>query len=455
MKIVIIGGGKVGFTIASQLTREGHDIVVVDNNRQVVNNISNSLDVMTICGNGASLSVMRAAEVGKSDLLIASTTQDELNMLCCVFARRMGCKNVIARVRTPEYAEQMHYLKTELGISMTINPEYNAAREMFRLLELPGVLKRDSFAKGRVEIVEVVPGKGSVLDGIQLSDFFKKLRCRALVGAVQRKGEVYIPDGNFVLREGDKVYICAPATEIVKILHNLGENMKRAKNVMLVGGSRIASYLLTMLLRAGVRVKVLESNESRAKEIAERYPDANVICDNGASESVLRAERADQMDAAVTLTNIDEENLILSMYLSHVGVPQVITKVNNTEFGSLIADKGVNRIISPKQLCADMIVSYVRAMQNTEGSSVLSMHHLVEGKVDALEFNVTSKCRNKGKTLREMKLKPNILIGCITRVNEVIVPGGSDTIEEGDTVVVITASGRVILDLNDIFMPED
>ncbi|MGN1001220.1 MAG: Trk system potassium transporter TrkA [Oscillospiraceae bacterium] len=454
MKIVIIGGGKVGFTIAEQLTKEGHDIIVVDNDRQVVNNISESLDVMAVCGNGASVTVMREAEVGSSDLLIACTAQDELNMLCCVFAKKLGCQSTIARVRTPEYAEQMLYLQSELGLSMTINPELQAAREIFRLLELPGVLKRDSFAKGRVEIVEIVPKAGDILDGTRLYELPKKLKCRALVGAVQRGREVFIPDGNFTLREGDRVYLCAPAMDIVRILQTIGENKKRARNVMLIGGSRICDYLTPMLLKAGAKVKIIEQNPPKAAAIAERYPAATVVCEDGSNQAVLNSEHAEQMDAVALLTNIDEENLILAMYMSHIGVPQVISKVNHTEFASFIAEQGVNRIVSPKKICADVIIRYVRAMQNTEGSSVLALHHLVDGKAAALEFIVTKKCKYLGKPLMEKHLKPNILIASISRFGRIIVPGGSDTIEEGDTVVVITSSDRVILDLNDIFEPE-
>lgn len=454
MKIVIIGGGKVGFTIAEQLTKEGHDIIVVDNDKQVVNNISESLDVMAVCGNGASVSVMMEAEVGSSDLLIACTAQDELNMLCCVFAKKLGCQNTIARVRTPEYAEQMLYLQSELGLSMTINPEQHAAREIFRLLEIPGVLKRDSFAKGRVEIVEIVLKHGDILDGARLFELPKKLKCRALVGAVQRGREVFIPDGSFTLREGDRAYLCAPAMDIVRILQTIGENKKRAKDVMLIGGSRICEYLTVMLLKSGARVKIIEQDSAKAASIAERFPEATVVCEDGSNQAVLNSEHIDQMDAAALLTNIDEENLILSMYMSHIGVPQVISKVNHTEFADFIAEQGVNRIVSPKKICADVIIRYVRAMQNTEGSSVLALHHLVDGKAAALEFIVTKNCKYLGKPLMEKHLKPNILIASISRRDRIIVPCGSDTIEEGDTVVVITSSDRVILDLNDIFEPE-
>jgi len=455
MRIVIIGGGKVGTAIAAQLTNEGHNITVVDKSPEVANRISDSLDCMAICGSGAGLDVMRTAGVPDSDLLIACTAEDELNMLCCVFAKKLGCGSAIARVRDPEYAEQVYFFKDELGLSMTINPEQNAAREMFRLMEIPSVLKRDSFAKGRVEIVELVPKAGDLLDGTRLADLPKRLKCRVLVGAVQRDGDVVIPDGNFTLQAGDKVSICAPATELVHILRALGEYRKKAKSVLLIGSGKVTEYLCFLLLKAGVNVRLIESDHLKAAEFAEKFPKVDVVCADGTSESVLREENAAGMDAAAVLTDIDGENLILSMYLQSLGVPQVLVKVDHTEFGNLLANRDGSRLISLKDLCADTIIRYVRAMQNTDGSSVLTLHHLVDGKADALEFNVTDRCRNVGKKLMDMRFKPNTLLACINRMGKIIIPGGRDTLEVGDTVVVIATSNRVILDLNDIFADEE
>ena len=454
VKIVIIGGGEVGYTIAAQLTNEGHSITVVDSEQAVADRISDSLDCMTLCGSGAALDVMRSAGVPESDLLIACTAKDELNMLCCVFAKKLGCRSAIARVRSPEYADQIYYFKDELGISATINPESNAAREMFRLIEIPRVLKRDSFAKGRVEIVELVPKQGDLLDGTRLADLEKKLKCRILVGAVQRSGEVVIPDGSFTLRAGDKVSVCAPATELVHILRALGDKRKKARNVMLIGCGKVTEYLCFLLQKAGVAVRVIESDQTKAEAFAERFPRAEVICADGANESVLKEESITDMDAVAVLTDNDGENLILSMYLEDLGVPQVLTQVQHSEFGGLMADRSGSRIISPKKLCADGIIRYVRGMQNTDGSSVLTLHHLVDGKVDALEFNVTERCRYVGKKLMDMRFKPNTLLACINRMGRIIIPGGADTLETGDTVVVIAASNRVILDLNDVFADE-
>lgn len=454
MKIVIIGGGKVGYAIAAQLTKEGHDITVVDKSPEVANRISDNLDCMTICGNGALHEVMRTAGVPAADLLIACTAQDELNMLSCVFAKKLGCKNTIARVRTPEYAEQLYFFKEELGLSMTINPEMNAAREMYRLMEIPSVLKRDSFAKGRVEIVEVEPKQGDVLDGIRLMDLQKKLRRSVLVAAVQRGGEVVIPDGSYTLQAGDKVSLCTSAMQLSEMLRSIGENRKKAKNVLLIGCSKVADYLCFLLLNAGANVRVIESDPATAAAFAERYPKAEVICADGTSEQVLREENVTKMDAVATLTNMDEENLILAMYLNTLGVPQVLTKVDHTEFGNLLAVRGESRIISPKKLCADAIIRYVRAMQNTSGSAVLTLHHLVDGKVDALEFHVTEGCRFAGKALMDVRFKPNTRLACINRMGKIIIPGGTDRIEVGDTVVVIATSNRVIVDLNDVFADE-
>lgn len=454
MKIILIGGGMVGNAIVKQLAREGHDIVVVDSSIRVVEEISNTLDVMAICGNGANLDVLKTADAGNADLLIACTAQDELNILCCIFARKLGCDNTIARVRSPEYAEQMYYIKDELGLSMTINPELNAAREIFSLLEIPGVLRRDSFPKSRVDIVEVIPKEGSLMDGLKLVDFNRRLHCKVLVCAVRRGGEVIVPDGSFVLKAGDKVSVCGAVTEISKMLKASGLKLKAAKDVMIIGGSKIADYLTFLLLKSGVRVKLLEKDPGKAAVFAGKHPEALVVCADAAEAETLSSEHAGKMDAVATLTNIDEENIILSMYLNNIGVPQLITKINRNEFGSLISEKGLGSLISPKKLCADAIVGYVRAMQNRGDGSVLTLHHLVDGHIDALEFNVTSSCRHLGVMLKDIKFKPNILIACINRLGTTIVPGGFDSFEEGDTVIVINSADRVILDLNDVFVAE-
>lgn len=455
MKIVIVGGGKVGYAIASQTAREGHDITLVDNDREKADRLSDALDIMALYGNGASLAVQREADVGGSDLLIAVSPMDELNMICCMLARKLGCKNTIARVRNPEYAEQLYLLREELGLSMTINPEWAAAREIFRLLQFPGFLKRDSFAKGRAEIVAMMVREDSPLRGAKLMSLPRLLKPKILVCAVQRGSRVFIPDGSFTLEKGDEVYVTAPATELARLMHSVGLKKHAGRDILIVGGSRSAQYLADMLSKSGIRVKLIEKNPERSRLLAEALPNVTVICADGSAQSVLQSENIGQMDAVVTLTDMDEENIMISMYANYLGVRQVITKINRTEYFEILQNRGIDCVISPKELCANEIVRYVRAMQSTTGGSILTLYHLVDGQVDALEFDVRKSTRFLGKSLAEIQLKPNILIACINRRGRIIIPGGSDFLEAGDTVVVVTAANRVILDLNDIFADGD
>ena len=455
MKIVIVGGGKVGCTLAEQLAREGHDIVLIDNNRTVVEELSAQLDIMVMYGNGASMHTLQSADIGSCDLLIAVTPTDELNFMCCVIGRKLGCTNTIARIRDSEYNEQLYFLRDEMGLSMTVNPESAAATEIFRLMQIPGFLKRDSFAKGRVEIVEIVLQSGSPLDGLQLMELHKRLKVKVLVCAVERGNKVVIPDGRYTLEVGDKIYVTAPSADLINLLHNLGIRSKKTRDAMIIGGSRIAQALAQMLLKAGTRVKIIEQKADRARMLAELLPEATIIQADGTSQGVLNTENISQMDSVVTLTNYDEENLIISMYANYLKVPQVITKINRTEYNEVFRDKGIDCVISPKMLCAQHIIRYVRSMQNLSGSNVLTVHHLVNNQVEALEFMATESTAHLGKTLSQLRLKPNILIASINRMGRIIIPGGNDTIKLGDTVVVVTASDRVILDLNDIFEEED
>jgi len=451
MKIVIVGGGKVGLTIAAQTAREGHDITLIDSNREAVNQLAAKLDIMVAYGNGAALDVQREADVGSCDLLIAATPQDEVNMMCCVLARKLGCENTIARIRNHEYTEQLYLLRRELGLSMTINPDLATAREIFRLLQFPGFLKRDAFVRGRVEIVALAIRANSPLCGKRLMDLPKLLKLRFLVCVVQRGNEVRIPDGRFELREGDEIYVTAPATELVRLMHGVGLKKRGMKDVLIVGGSRSAVHLADMLIRTGARVKLIEKDHARSHALAELLPEATVICDDGSSQAVLNRENVSLMDAFVTLTNIDEENIIMSMYANHIGVQQVITKINRTEYNEILQHRGVDCIISPKLLCANDIIRYVRAMQNTADSSVQTIHHLADDKAEALEFEVTSKIRHLGVPLMELPLKRQILLACIYRRGKVIIPNGHTHLAKGDNVVVVTTANRVILDLNDIF----
>lgn len=452
MRTIIIGGGKVGSAIAKQLVIEGHDIVVVDIRKDVTDHIADNMDVMTLCGNGAAPDVLREAGVEEADIVIACTAEDELNTLCCAFAKKLGCKNTIARVRSPEYANQIYDFKEEFGLSMTINPELCAAEEIFSLLEIPGVLERESFTESGVDIASVTCKEGGPLDGIRLSDIPRKLGMHVLICTVKRGERVIIPDGKFVLAGGDRLYICAPIRKLVKMLNKLGESTRSSKNIMIIGASRMADYLTAELLLTGAEVKVIERDSARADDFAAKYPNAVVVCADGTSEEVLAAEHLKDMDAAVMLTDFDEEGLILSMYARMLGVPQVIVKVGHTNFGKLFKNSETIKVVNPQRLCADLIVSYVRAIQNSSGSPVKALRYIADNNVCAMEFKISEQCKGAGEELKNLSIMQGVLIGSIVREGKAIVPGGSEKLMPGDTAIVVAAAENRILDINDIFL---
>ena len=451
MKIILIGGGKVGSSIVSQMVNEGHDIVVIDSKKSILDQISDNLDVMTLVGNGAEPNILREAGVQDADLVIACTAEDELNALCCTFAKKLGCKNTIARIRSPQYAKQIYYFKEDFGLSMTINPELAAAKEIFSLLEIPSVLHRDSFDESGVDIVEVACKSGSFIEGMMLMDIPKKFGSSFLICAVKRGDEVIIPSGRFVIQENDRLFICAPVRKIAQILHRMGENTRSCKDVMIIGGGSISEYLTDALSNANVNVKIIEQKQERAEELAEKFPEAIIVCADGTSESVLSAEHLQSMDGAVMLTDRDEESLILSMYASRQGVPTIISKIGHTNFGKLFENDPTIKLVNPQKLCADIIVRYVRAMQNSEGVPIESLRYIAGDKIAAMEFKITEKCRKLDIPLMDIKLNPGILIASITRDSKVLVPGGRDVLKEGDTAIVVAEADKQILDINDIF----
>lgn len=452
MKIVIVGDGKVGSALTVQLSKEGHDVVVIDNNRDVLFEAEQSLDVNVVHGNGATLKTLKMANADSSDLLIAATSADETNLLCCIMARKLGCRHTIARVRNPEYYSQMFLLKDELGFSMMINPERSTANEIYRLLQFPSFLKRDSFAKGRVEIVELEVREGGVLAGSRLFQMEHLVKVKVLVCVVERGNQVFIPDGNFLLQPGDRLSVTASSSDLTKLIRSLGLYRKKVKDVMIVGGSRIAFYLAEKLLNSGASVKVIDIDAARCRELADMLPKATVIHADGSDRNVLDAEGLAQTDAVVTLTNIDEENLIISMYANYLGTYKVITKINRTEYSEILSGKGIDCIISPKDLCCNDIVRYVRAMGNTKGGSMLTLHRIVDDRVEAIEFRAKEGLPQLGKKLSQLHLKPNTLIACLNRGSRIIIPKGSDTIEKGDTVIVAALSDLAVRDLSDIFV---
>ena len=452
MRIVIVGDGKVGFSLAKNLSQEEHDIVVIDSNPEALQEALEALDIMVINGNGAVLQIQKEADVEHSDLFIAVTSYDEINILCCVLAKKLGCPHTVSRVRNTDYREQLLLLRSELGLSMTVNPEFSAAREIFRLIQFPSFIKLDSFARSRVELVEIAIKENSKLIDKRLDQLYDLLKMKLLVCVIERNNEVIIPTGNTVLKCGDKITVTAPVTNLAKLVKKLDISKQKIKNAIIVGGSTIAEHLAQQLINSGVSVKIIEQDEERCRELALKISDAVIIHGDGTKQDLLLEEGIADTDAIISLTNIDEENLIVSMYADHLNVPKVITKIDRSEYSHIFADKGIGSVVCPKLLATAEIIRFVRAMNNSEGEdSILTLHRLVDDKVEALEFIAKNNTRNLGVPLSDIKFKQNLLVATISRGNKIIIPQGSDVIKAGDKVVIVTATDSRITELNDIF----
>ncbi len=452
MRIIVAGDGKVGLAITRLLSQEGHDIVAIDTKSNVLQDNLQNLDVMTVTGNCASMDTLYEAGIEQTDVLIAATNADETNLLCCLTGRKLNSRlYTIARVRNPEYTEQLYRMREDFGLSLIINPEKDAAKEIYRLLQFPGFLGRETFAKGRVEIVELKIEEGSVLEGVQLTRMHYALGGKkVLVCAVVRDGDVFIPTSDTVFKAGDHIFVTAPVAILSHILKKLGITQKRIKYAMLIGGGRVCYYLAKHLADSGVHVKIIENDQSRCEHLAEILPAASIVCGDGSSVDVLESEGLSDMDALVTLTGLDELNVISSMYGKVKGVPNVVTKVNHMATDGILEDLSVGGIVSPKELSSANVVQYIRAMNNQAGAAI-TLHKIANGRIEALEFVVGERSRNIGIPLKKVQLKSKILIACITHNGVNNIPDGNSTFEIGDTVIVITNREAPILQFNDIF----
>ncbi len=450
MNILVVGCGKIGEAIVASLVTEGHSVVAIDQNPAPLAELTNVYDVMSVCGNGADSDVLEEAGVAKADLFVAVTDSDNTNMLSCFLAKRMGAAHTIARIRNPEYNDNsLNFLKQELGLSMAINPELLAAQEMYKILKLPSAIKVETFSRRNFEMIELHLKKDTPFDGLSLRDLREKYKAKFLICVVQRGDEVYIPDGNFVLRAGDKIGLTAQLTEIHKLLREMGVLQKQARNVMILGGSRVAYYLAKLLLAGGSAVTLIERDQALCQELCATLPKAVVVHGDGAQQEILLEEDLLSRDAFVALTGMDEENILISIFASSQNVPKVIAKVNRDEL-SLLAEKlGMDCIVSPKKVITDVLVRYARALQNSMGSNIETLYHLMDGKAEALEFNVSPDFAMLGVPLKELELKPNTLIAGIIRNRTPIIPGGNDVISAGDRVIVVAADRR-LQDLSDI-----
>ncbi len=452
MKIIVVGCGKIGSTIVSSLVDEDHNVVVVDTDSNVIEDITNIHDVMGVCGSGTDCDTLTEAGVDTADIVISVTPSDELNMLCCYIAKKMGVEYTIARIRSPEYNQNnLAFLRQNLGISMSINPEMLAAGEIYNVLRFPYAVKTETFSQRRFEIVEIILKEDSPLIGIPLMDIRNKLKLNFLICVVQRGDDVFIPAGDFILKKGDKIGIASPPTEVQKLMRSIGLERKQARNIMLLGGSRIAYYLTHMLtMYSGSSVKLIERDPDKCNELLKLLPPKTVIINgDGAKQELLMEEGLQTTDAFVSLTGMDEENILISIFASSKKVPKVIAKVNRRELITMGDNLGLDCIISPKRIAADVVLRYARALENSKGSNVETLYKIMDGKAEVLEFKAGSEFRGIGVPLKELKIKKNILVGSIIRDKKVIIPSGFDKIEKGDRVIVVAAKSR-LNDLSDI-----
>ncbi len=451
MYIVVVGLGKVGQLLTQYLSKEEHDVVVVDHNRQKVEDIVNQYDVLGICGNGANNDILIEAGVEKADAVISVTTSDELNILSGLICKRLGARYTIARVRNPDYSRQKDFLRNDLGFSMIINPEAEAANEIRRMITFSSAMKVDTFAKGKVELIELKIFEGIQLVHLKLSDLSSVTRSSVLICAVKRGQEVIIPNGDFVVEQNDHLYVTGSHKDLARFCLDVGFLSKKIKNVVIIGGSKIAFYLIRQLSVLGIKTKIIEHNHQRCVELSQKIPYTTIIEADGSNHDILLEEGIQKSDALVSLTGLDEENIILALLGKQLGVKKSIAKVNRMSLGHMLDKMDIDNIVDPKSIIASQIIGYLRAKDNNdESTSVQTLYKIVNDEVEALEFVVNEKTRYIHKPLKNIHIKNHVLIAGILRNNEMIVPKGDDTLEIGDRVIIVTIDS-LIKKLNDIF----
>ena len=441
MRIVVVGAGKVGRVLTEQLAAEKHDIVVIDQDPDLIESLVNIYDVRGVVGNGGCYDVQKDAFEDGADLLIATTSSDETNILACLVAKKLGTPHTIARIRNPEYEKQLHFMREELGLSMVVNPEKATAREIARVLRFPSAIKREQFCRQRFELVEYRINEGNPLEGLQLSDLYRNIRVKILICAVARGQQTIIPTGATVLQKGDKIYLTASARELERFFRKLKIFKARANNIMIVGASRIAYYLVKELQDIQKRMTVIDSNAARCQAMSEKFPGVLVIHGDGADSELLSEERISEMDAFVPLTGLDETNIILAMYANQFPNCKVVAKINRPSFADLANQKGlVDSVVSTAAVTSETIARYVRAMQNSfDSDNIKTLHRLVGGRVEALEFNVGPGLPFIGVPLKDLNLREGMLVAGIVRQNGApVIPSGADALQEGDDVVIVT-----------------
>ena len=452
MNIVVVGCGKIGFSIVPELLKEGHDITVIDTDGATVEEITNMYDCMGVCGNGVDCTVLESAGVNQADLIIAVTASDELNMLCCFLSREMGAKHTIARIRNPEYnGDSLAFMRHKLHLSMAINPERLMARELYNILKIPSAYKVDYFARRNLEMIEIRLKPESDLCGKKISKIREKQKDEFIIAAVLRQGELIIPDGSFELKAGDIISVAATPGDIQKLLKGFGLMKKQARNIMIVGGSKTAFYLAQMLINSGNNVRIVEKDYNRCLQLSEQLSsNAIIIHGDGSNQELLLEEGMRSLDAFVSLTQFDEQNILTSLFVSRQNVPTVISKVNKSELYSMAESLGLDHIFSTKALTSEIVLRFTRALNNSRGSSIETLYKIMDGKAEALEFKVKEDSPILETPIKNLKIKSGVLIvGIIREGKKALIPTGDDVIMSGDSVIVLSASQRLD-DLSDI-----
>ncbi|MBP5293958.1 MAG: Trk system potassium transporter TrkA [Clostridia bacterium] len=451
MRIILAGSGQIGYALIKSFLDEGHDLTIIDEDQNTINNIQNTFDVMTLCGNCATASALHDANIEKADLLIAVTSKDEINLLACMTSKSINPKiHTIARIRNPEYANQVYSMQEVTGLSLIVNPEQSVANEIYMLLKMPGFLRRESFARGQFEIVELKVDQNSVLNGLALNQLPGTVKCKALVCAIVRNDQCIIPRGNHTIEAGDRIFVAAPTDSLSDLLKNVGVTTKRVKNCMIIGGGRSTYYLGKKLIDSGIKVKIIEPDPTVSRLIMNQLPKASVIQENPQDQDSLIREGIEDFDSLVSLTSQDAVNAITAMFGTTLGIQTIISKFDQMSSSVLFGKIPIGSIVRPQDLASNAILRYVRAMQNQSGAAI-SIHNIADGKAEALEFEVNEHTLHIGEPLKSFKLKDNVLISCITTGSETSIPNGDSKFNPGDTLVIVSSHSGAIAQLNDIF----
>lgn len=438
LNIIIVGCGKVGTTLVEQLTKEGHDITLIDTDAQKIQEITNLYDIMGMAGNGASYSVQMEAGIENADLIIAVTESDELNLLCCTVAKQVGNCAAIARVRTPDYSKESGYLREKLGLTLIINPELEAAREIARILYLPTALEINSFAHGQAELVKFKIPEKNILDGMTISQLPDRVSTNVLICAIEREGKVYIPSGDFVMHKDDIISFTAPRTSVKSFMEGISFKTNRVRDTLIIGGSRTAYYLASRLLSVGISVKIIERSKSRCEELSILLPKAIIINGDGTDEALLRGEGIENVESFVPLTGIDEENILLTLYAQQVSNSKVVTKINRVNFKNVINNLNLGSVVYPRYITSEAIIAYVRAKKDSINSNIETLYHMFDYQVEAIEFRIDEPSAVTDISLKDLSLKKELLICFISRNGSILIPSGQDCIKVGDTVMIVT-----------------